>query len=285
MDISKANLEEHCYLNTVKEGKTMFSIFDQKRAEAVRILQEICGFPSDKDFINPLKSNSIEGVDFCRRDVKIANKMYGYSKGAAMGRFEHPQKGMKMDRATEDITAPLPPKIMAHYNNVHLDIDILFINKTPFSLAVSRNIGFIHSRPMSCNVTKRIQNVMKQITLNYQARGFNVAIAFGNGEFDKLIDWMRNELNIDLITCAADSHVPSAKNAIRFVKERLRYIQCETPFKKYPKRLTIEMTKRATIFINSFRRKSGIHSVMSPRQILFRKKINIVQDGRTSVGI
>ena len=32
------------------------------------------------------------------------------------------------------------------------------------------------------------------------------------------------------------------------------------------------MTKRATVLINSFRRKSGVHSVMSPRQILFRKK-------------
>ena len=40
MNISKAELDEHCYLNTVKDGKTIFSILDQKRAEAVRILQE-----------------------------------------------------------------------------------------------------------------------------------------------------------------------------------------------------------------------------------------------------
>ena len=32
------------------------------------------------------------------------------------------------------------------------------------------------------------------------------------------------------------------------------------------------MTKRATVIINSFRRKSGVHSVMSPRQIIFGKK-------------
>ena len=45
MDISEAELDKHCYLNTVKKGKTTFSILDQKRAEAVRILQETCGFP------------------------------------------------------------------------------------------------------------------------------------------------------------------------------------------------------------------------------------------------
>ena len=93
MDISKAELDEHCYLNTVKDGKTTFSILDQKRVETVRILQEKYGFPSDKDFINALECNSIEGANFGRRDVKIVNEISGYSKGAAMGRFKHPQKG------------------------------------------------------------------------------------------------------------------------------------------------------------------------------------------------
>ena len=113
---------------------------------------------------------------------------------------------------------------------------------------------------------------MKQITLIYQARGFNVVSAFSNSEFDHLKDWMRGELHIDIDTCAVDSHVPRAKNAIRFAKKRLRSIQCKTQFNKYPKRLAIKMTKRATILINSFRRKSGVHAVMSPRQTIFGKK-------------
>ena len=34
------------------------------------------------------------------------------------------------------------------------------------------------------------------------------------------------------------------------------------------------MVKRVTGLINSFRRKSGVHPVMSPRQILFGNKLN-----------
>ena len=45
MDISEVDLDEHCYLNTVKGRKTIFSILDQKRAEAVRILQEMMWLP------------------------------------------------------------------------------------------------------------------------------------------------------------------------------------------------------------------------------------------------
>ena len=96
MDISEANIEEHCYFNTAKKGKGLFSILDQKRVEAVRNLQERCAFPSYQDFSNALEYNSIEGVEFLKRDVNIANEIYGYSKGAAMGRFKQPRKGVNM---------------------------------------------------------------------------------------------------------------------------------------------------------------------------------------------
>ena len=84
MNISEADVDKHLYLNTMKKEKSLYSILDQKRAEAVRILQERCVFPSNEDFINALECKSIERVDFGRRDVNIANEIYGYSKGAAM---------------------------------------------------------------------------------------------------------------------------------------------------------------------------------------------------------
>ena len=66
-------------------------------------------FPSNEGFINTLERNAIEGVDFRRRDVKITNEIYNYSKGAADDKFKHPCKGIKMDRTTKDIAASVPP--------------------------------------------------------------------------------------------------------------------------------------------------------------------------------
>ena len=107
---------------------------------------------------------------------------------------------------------------------------------------------------------------------DYENREFKVVSMFGDGAFEPLTDWARIELHVDLVTCAADSHVPRAENAIQFVKERVRLVQSETPFNQYPKRFTIELMKRVVVLINLFRRKSGVHPVMSPRQILFGKK-------------
>ena len=95
---------------------------------------------------------------------------------------------------------------------------------------------------------------------------------FGDRAFKPIVDWAHTELHVDLVTCAADSYLPRAENAIRFVKERLRAIQSKTPFDRYPKKFSIEMLKRVVVLINSLRRKSGVHPVISPRQILFGKK-------------
>ena len=85
---------------------------------------------------------------------------------------------------------------------------------------------------------------------------------FGDGAFEPIVNWAQIELHIDLVTCAADSHEPRAENAIRFVKERVRLVQSETPFKQYPKRFTIELMRRVVVLINSFRRKLRVHPVM-----------------------
>ena len=75
----------------------------------------------------------------------------------------------------------------------------------------------------------QVSKGLQAIVLDYQSRGSKVVSAFGDRAFEPIINWARQELHLDLTTCAADSHVSRAENAIRFVKDRLRSIQCETP--------------------------------------------------------
>ena len=61
-----------------------------------------------------------------------------------------------MDRITENLAAPVPPTIMEYYSDIHLDIDILFVNKIPFLLATSQDIGFIHCKVLLSKHGKRV---------------------------------------------------------------------------------------------------------------------------------
>ena len=189
----------------------MFSVLDQKRAEAVRLLQEKCGHPSDEDFIHALECNIIPGVDFGRRDIKIANEIYGYSEQAAKGKTKHPRKSKIMDRISESVITPVPEQLMKHYQNIHLDMDLLFINQVAFFVCTSRDIGFIHCRPVLNKANKRVTNAIRRIVKEYEDHGFKVVTASGDGAFDAMKDMLKEELGVVLTTCDDKSHVPWAE--------------------------------------------------------------------------
>ena len=67
---------------------------------------------------------------------------------------------------------------------------------------------------MLTNHGKLIQNGLQQIVLDFEARGFKVISMFGDGSLKPIVNWAQTELHVDLVTCAANSHVPRAENAI-----------------------------------------------------------------------
>ena len=76
---------------------------------------------------------------------------------------------------------------MEHYKNIHLDIDLLFVNKILFLLAKSRDMRFIHCKILLAKNNKRVQNGLQSIVLDYQSRAFKVTSVFGDGAYKPLV--------------------------------------------------------------------------------------------------
>ena len=60
----------------------------------------------------------------------------------------------KYDFKTKDITDLVPLEIMEHYKNIHLDLDLLFVNKVTFLLEKSRDI---HCKAILTKSDKQVQ--------------------------------------------------------------------------------------------------------------------------------
>ena len=86
LDLENLEMNETC----------LFTPLDEKRAREVQKLQEMCGSPSNADFVQSLEHNKIPGVDFTKRDVRIAKDLLGYSEYAAKGKMKQPRKGVQM---------------------------------------------------------------------------------------------------------------------------------------------------------------------------------------------
>jgi hypothetical protein len=97
---------------------------------------------------------------------------------------------------------------------------------------------------------------------SYRSKGiFTVVTIEADGAFDCIKhDLQDKPYQVVLTTCDADRH------------ERIRADRLMMPYKKIPKRFTIEMVHRVTMLINSLHKQNGIHSVLSPREIVSGKK-------------
>ena len=57
---------------------------------------------------------------------------------AASERWEEARGGRRPPQPTALGGPGIPPEILKHYKNIHLDMDIMFINEVAFFLATSR---------------------------------------------------------------------------------------------------------------------------------------------------
>ena len=80
MELRSDEEKEDCFFGTVKGRMAMFSKMDVKRAEAVRNLQERLGFPLDTTLDKSIEYNVLGTCQFNRRDIHIANIIWGPSK-------------------------------------------------------------------------------------------------------------------------------------------------------------------------------------------------------------
>ena len=127
------------YLTTMSEQKDHFSDVDNKKNDLERYIQECLYLPSDKDFAEAIDTGGINECGIDRRHIKIANIILGPAKTTVEGKTV--QRTNKMPRDSGLITH-IPASILEMYGMVTLGIDVMYINKRPFILSVSKHIKY-----------------------------------------------------------------------------------------------------------------------------------------------
>jgi hypothetical protein len=255
---------------TVKGESAKFSALDCRRAEKIRDLQEVLACPSDFDLANAVEHNVIGNNPFTRRDVRIAKQIFGPDEPAMKGKTV--KRKSKMPR--EDEISDLPPNIIKEYTDVHLSIDVMHVNGIRFLISYSKHIGLLQTYCVRKNNRETILDCISMMMKTYRSRNiFRVVTIEADGAFDSIRHELQDEpYQVALSICDADRHVEIVERQIRFLKERIRAVRLMMPYKKLPKRFTIEMVHSITKLINSLPKQNGIHTILSPREIVTGKK-------------
>ena len=223
--------------STVEEESNKFSQKDQTRAKAVREMQQVLVSPSNYDLANTFENNVVQATLFTRRDVRIANIIYGCDVAALKGKSTKRQSKMPNPDEVRDVLE----HIVKNYSKVSLYIDVMHINGIMFLKSVFKHIGLVQCiciRQKNCE--KFLHAILLMIRV-YCARGVFEVVSIG---VDKAFDAVKSKIknapyNVSLTTCDADRHVELAKRTIRFVKERIRTVRLAIPYKIFVRRMTI----------------------------------------------
>jgi hypothetical protein len=124
-------------VNTVAENKNKYTNRDYSKALLAQNIQKQFGRPSTRAFIRIVDNKLLPNCPITCNDVIAAKHIFGPDVGSLKGKTVH--------RALERVNARmmnLPLVIMERYHDILLEGDIMFVNKIPFFMTISRNIQF-----------------------------------------------------------------------------------------------------------------------------------------------
>ena len=115
------------------------NILNANYAQAVlaRKIQKIIGRPTTRTFINIIENNLLPNCPANHRGVFRAKQIFGPDIGSSKGKTVRRQP-----TRVEVEEVSLPPTIQQHYQEVMLACDIMYVNKIPFLMSISRHIRF-----------------------------------------------------------------------------------------------------------------------------------------------
>ena len=152
------------------------------------------------------------------------------------------------------VDSPMPvdiSSILKHYGEVTLCVDLMYMNKVPLLVTLSRNVkvGMLDAAADQKEATL-LKCIGAVVTL-YRKAGLKVTTALMDGEFVPLRGGL-TELGVTLNERSRDEHVGDIKGYICTVKEHMHSIYNTLPFQKIPMQLIIEMAKTAVFWLNAF---------------------------------
>jgi hypothetical protein len=200
-------------VNTVADNCSSYTNRDYSRAVLARKLQKIIGQPSTRTFLTIVEKNLLPNCPITRKDILAAKAIFGCDVGSLKGKTVW----QKATRA-EGFSVDIPVSIMSCYRHIILAGDIMFVNKIPFFMSISRHIKFGTAEMLQNQQNKKILTAIKQIKSIYMCCGFVISTLLMDGQFESLHGNLA-ELQISLNTVSNNEHVPDIKWHIRMTKE------------------------------------------------------------------
>ena len=147
-----------------------------------------------------MDSQLIANFPIGHADITAAEQIFGPNLGAL--------KGKTLKHRSVPVAGTIkgvPPTILERFQEVVLAIDLMFVNKVPFLITVSRGLHFGTVEFLTNRQVPTLTTAFTRIDQTYHRCGFHVATTLGDLEFEPL---QAQFGDISFNFCAQNEHVP-----------------------------------------------------------------------------
>ena len=205
-------------ITTVEGQKKQYSDLDVKQATRARKLQNTLGFPSLQAYMNMVDNNLILNCPVTRRDIAIAQDIFGVNVNEVLGKTVRRQPGYVREEVL-----PVPPTILKNYgDSITISIDIFHVNDIKFFRSISHHLYFWMTTAIKDAKNSTILECLKQIFALYSSRGLKIRSVHGDNEFECVSDDILSTFGATFHPVARGAHAPYIERDIRTSKERCR---------------------------------------------------------------
>ena len=253
-------------LNSVETNASKYTVRQYRQALLARRVHNTVGFPSIRKFLKIIAGNQIQNCPVTRDDVLIAEDIFGPNLGAL--------KGKTVRRNAPHVVVEytgVPKQLIKSFRDVTLAIDIMFVNKMPFFVTVSRNIKFRTVEFMEGRRVEHAAKAFRSAARLYPKRGFKVKTVLSDNEFEAIRDDI-TKTGADLHCAGVGKHTPEIERQIRTIKDRCRCVYGIVPYNRMPRMMVKELVYWSVMWLNSFPEEDGVSETMSPREIMTGRK-------------
>ena len=249
-------------VQTVKENEELFTLRQVGKARKARELYEMIGRPSYRDFVGIIQNNLLLNARITVEDINHAEHIFGKDLGSIVGKTT---RAKPQHVVTDQVL--IPPDIMIFHRNVILSADIMYIDRVPFLLTISRDIQFTTVERLVDKRTTSLEKGLLKVCGLYKRRGFVVKTCLADLEFESTRGILTKN-QVILNTCAPSEHVPEIERRIRTVKERVRAVIISLPFSRIPRPMVIHTVIFSVMWLNFFPPKGGVSTTLSQQAIV-----------------
>jgi hypothetical protein len=132
-----------------------------------RNIQKLIGRPTSAEFAKIVGLNLIPNCPVTREDIINADKIFGPDVGSL--------KGKTVRRHTEHVevaNTPVPATLMSQYRDIIIGADIMYVNKLPFFVTISRYIKFGTAVLIADQKHETLVEATRDVFNIYKKRGF-----------------------------------------------------------------------------------------------------------------